>query len=338
MLLSARPVEPADFPGLALPLESFWRVAADRRLVSWLRAKTGEPALIVSDEPDLAAGSDLEFAFEAGTIVLRVEPPPYPAFELISSLAKSQPSMAREAMQAAYADPIARLAGALPGLRLMHVRPGMPTSHQPAVGLACTAWRLQVMAPGPSVLGWLSRQLQHAALAELDPWLALRLPLRCVLFERTLGPKEVLSLRVGDIVLHPGTTGTRLPVRICFGEGPTLEAHAHLEERAAEQEGMLGGESVVLDSEVKPVTKGDLGRLAELGLPVSFEIDSGRMPLAELAALGPGAVLGLASPLREATVRLTCHGQVLGHGRLVAIGERLGVRIEHMGLSRELLA
>lgn len=62
-------------------------------------------------------------------------------------------------------------------------------------------------------------------------------------------------------------------------------------------------------------------------MPVAFEIDSTRMRLDELAALDTGAVIELDVALMDASVRLVCHGQTVGHGQLVAIGERLGVRI-----------
>ena len=45
-------------------------------------------------------------------------------------------------------------------------------------------------------------------------------------------------------------------------------------------------------------------------------------------------VITLDMPVREALVRLVCHDQVVGIGRLIVIGEQLGVRIERMGLSQ----
>ena len=73
--------------------------------------------------------------------------------------------------------------------------------------------------------------------------------------------------------------------------------------------------------------------LQELQLPVAFEMDTARISLAELAGMQPGYVVELDVPVAQATVRLVCHGQVVGHGQLVAVGERLGVRIERMGVA-----
>jgi type III secretion protein Q len=70
--------------------------------------------------------------------------------------------------------------------------------------------------------------------------------------------------------------------------------------------------------------------LDELQLPISFELDTARISLAALAGMRPGYAVELDVPLREATVRLVCHGQTLGQGQLVAIGGQLGVRITRM--------
>jgi type III secretion protein Q len=67
-------------------------------------------------------------------------------------------------------------------------------------------------------------------------------------------------------------------------------------------------------------------------VPVSFEVDTARVSLAELASMRPGYVIELDQPVSSAPVRLVCHGQTVGHGQLVAIGEQMGVRILSMGL------
>jgi type III secretion protein Q len=69
----------------------------------------------------------------------------------------------------------------------------------------------------------------------------------------------------------------------------------------------------------------------QLQVPVAFELDTARISLADLASLGPGYVIELDQPLTSAEVRLVCHGQIVGRGQLVAVGEQLGVRIVAMG-------
>ncbi|AXV83895.1 type III secretion system cytoplasmic ring protein SctQ [Ralstonia solanacearum] len=71
--------------------------------------------------------------------------------------------------------------------------------------------------------------------------------------------------------------------------------------------------------------------LEQLEVPVHLELAVMGMPLSELAALQPQHVLTLPVKIRDATVRLVCHGQTLGHGQLVAVGEQLGLQIASIG-------
>ncbi|PQV53156.1 type III secretion protein Q [Paraburkholderia sp. BL21I4N1] len=71
-------------------------------------------------------------------------------------------------------------------------------------------------------------------------------------------------------------------------------------------------------------------RIGELELPVQFEIDTVALPLAQLSALGPGYVLELPVPAADAQLRLVAHGQTIGYGELVTVGEHLGIRIIRM--------
>ena len=67
-----------------------------------------------------------------------------------------------------------------------------------------------------------------------------------------------------------------------------------------------------------------------LGLPIRFEVDTVAMPVSQLTALRPGYVVELAVPLADARIRLSAHGQTIGFGELVTVGEHLGVRILEM--------
>lgn len=71
-------------------------------------------------------------------------------------------------------------------------------------------------------------------------------------------------------------------------------------------------------------------RIDELELPVQFEIDTVALSLAQLSALGPGYVLELPVPVADAQLRLVAHGQTIGYGELVTVGEHLGIRIIRM--------
>jgi type III secretion protein Q len=72
-----------------------------------------------------------------------------------------------------------------------------------------------------------------------------------------------------------------------------------------------------------------------LDLPVQFEIDSVALPLAQLAALRPGYLIELAAPVLDTPVRLVTHGQTVGYGEIVCVGEHLGVRITRMAYASD---
>ncbi|WP_114810509.1 type III secretion system cytoplasmic ring protein SctQ [Paraburkholderia kururiensis] len=70
--------------------------------------------------------------------------------------------------------------------------------------------------------------------------------------------------------------------------------------------------------------------IGELDLPVQFEVDTVALPLSQLCALRPGYVLELPTPVADAQLKLVTHGQTIGYGELVTVGEHLGIRILRM--------
>ncbi|TAM48938.1 MAG: YscQ/HrcQ family type III secretion apparatus protein [Paraburkholderia sp.] len=84
------------------------------------------------------------------------------------------------------------------------------------------------------------------------------------------------------------------------------------------------GDSLASNQQESPI---DIG---ELDLPVQFEVDTVALPLSQLYALRPGYVLELSTPVAEAQLKLVTHGQTIGYGELVTVGEHLGIRILKM--------
>lgn len=70
-----------------------------------------------------------------------------------------------------------------------------------------------------------------------------------------------------------------------------------------------------------------LTRIDGLEVRVTFELDERSMPLRELKALKSGYVLELDQPLNQSTVYIRANGALVGHGHLIAVGNRLGIRI-----------
>lgn len=84
------------------------------------------------------------------------------------------------------------------------------------------------------------------------------------------------------------------------------------------------GETLSSDQPDDPIDIGDLD------LPVQFEVDTIALPLSQLCALRPGYVLELQTPVADAQLKLVAHGQTIGFGELVTVGDHLGVRILRM--------
>lgn len=52
--------------------------------------------------------------------------------------------------------------------------------------------------------------------------------------------------------------------------------------------------------------------------------------LAQLKALRPGFVLELDQPLNQGVIRILANGTLVGHGHLIAVGNKLGVRVAEL--------
>ncbi|SPS02721.1 type III secretion system cytoplasmic ring protein SctQ [Cupriavidus taiwanensis] len=95
----------------------------------------------------------------------------------------------------------------------------------------------------------------------------------------------------------------------------------------------------IMTNELDPVRPDDLLApdehsnpidIGELDLPVQFELDTVALPLSQLYALRPGYVLELPTSVAEAQLKLVTHGQTIGYGELVTVGDHLGIRILRM--------
>jgi type III secretion protein Q len=68
---------------------------------------------------------------------------------------------------------------------------------------------------------------------------------------------------------------------------------------------------------------------ARVGLAVDlrFELPPTSMPLGELSALQPGAVIELQQGINQSVIHLVANGMLIGTGHLIAVGQKLGVRV-----------
>ncbi|RDU98075.1 type III secretion system cytoplasmic ring protein SctQ [Trinickia dinghuensis] len=70
-----------------------------------------------------------------------------------------------------------------------------------------------------------------------------------------------------------------------------------------------------------------LTQIDALEVRVTFELDERSMPLAQLKALKSGYVIELEQPLNQSTVHIRANGALVGQGHLIAVGNKLGVRV-----------
>lgn len=94
--------------------------------------------------------------------------------------------------------------------------------------------------------------------------------------------------------------------------------------------GELKEQDGILDVDSDPAAPTIAGNVAALDVPVHFELDSAAMSLAQLASLRTGYVINLSVPVEQSEIRLIACGQQIGRGKLVVIGDCLGVQIEYI--------
>ncbi|WP_246793430.1 type III secretion system cytoplasmic ring protein SctQ [Burkholderia perseverans] len=179
---------------------------------------------------------------------------------------------------------------------------------------------------------------------------ALTLPGSAIVGTRTFAVDTLAALEPGDVLLRclfptfdaaslqAGGRGDGAGPRVVATWGARGHARVHAQ-------AVLDGRSLTLNqewymSDELDSTRADLGlatdrpdeaiTVGNIELPVQFEIDTVALPLDQLSSLGPGYVVELPVPAADAQLRLVVHGQTVGFGELVTVGEHLGVRIIRM--------
>jgi len=180
-----------------------------------------------------------------------------------------------------------------------------------------------------------SRASHHDAHAG-EAFDALRLPVNFRLGSTPIQLREIGSIRPGDIVgiEQWRSSGAAIEVTAELG-GP---GGRHL---SALAEGSHITVQQSRDSAMKPDTPAQaaqatgtadnanlpIDRLDALEVTLRFEVGDLSLSLGELKSIRAGHVFDLGQPLNRSPVRILAHGNVLGKGYLVAVGDRLGVRV-----------
>lgn len=312
------------------------RVGFDRRFQRWLVQAAGLEGARV--EPGRAPTELLSLGISCaqGHADVALDPAQWPALQMAVGLTDA--NLSRDVTEALLSPLLRRLAALLPGARIGAVRryraDSVSTCSLPSVSLPHGA--VSLVRVDSKLAAHIDGVLGDTVAAHLSSLAAMRVPTRLMLFERSIRRQRLQSLAVGDVVLCGAgcRMGARWRATLKFGLGLTMQAHADLDLNLSRAH-LAAPPRAVNERSGQPDM--DLDRapagLENMQVPVAFEIDSALVSLRELASLGEGSVIELDVALLEAPVRLVCHGQTLGMGQLVAIGDQLGVRVLRMGES-----
>jgi type III secretion protein Q len=161
----------------------------------------------------------------------------------------------------------------------------------------------------------------------------LHVPLSFCVGTTRLSIREVREISPGDIVSVEewSSVGSAVCVRAVVGGigGRVLTGLAEGSRITLQPEKDETMNRNPLDPSLPPLdtTNLPLDRLDALEVTLQFDLGDLSVSLGELKTLRPGHIFDLGQPLNRSTVRILAHGNVLGKGHLVAVGERLGLRV-----------
>lgn len=163
----------------------------------------------------------------------------------------------------------------------------------------------------------------------------LRLPVSFGLGSTRLPVGEMQAIRPGDIVRIDNQQHGGAALRVAVLVNGSAQRHlsatvdgARISIQPLEEPAMThspqgaGDAGATADAASAPID-----RLDALEVVLRFEVGSHTLSLRELRSIGAGHVFELGEPLSRSSVRITAHGNLIGTGHLVAVGDRLGVRV-----------
>jgi type III secretion protein Q len=208
-----------------------------------------------------------------------------------------------------------------------------------SVGDGAAPWlaRAGLLFDAPQVLAELCPPELTAEPIPLAAFMGTQVPLRFELGATFLSRRDFASIALGDIVRIekwlPAGNALRCVARV--------RGQLHLRVF-----GQVQGNRIVVETvEEKPMTTENpapntaasgtepsarplpTDSLDDIELVTTFELEERRLSLAELRALRPGTVMELAQPFNQAVIRILANGMPVGEGHLIAVGNRLGVRV-----------
>jgi type III secretion protein Q len=155
------------------------------------------------------------------------------------------------------------------------------------------------------------RSIAAGDIIGIERWQSFGQALRCV-----------ATTRDGHITVTAKAVGTRIVID-SIEENPVTST-TRPDAAAPGAPASAGQAQAAADA---PPDEAKLTHLDALEVRVTFELDEQSMPLAELKALKSGYVIELDQPLNQSTVHIRANGALVGQGHLIAVGNKLGVRV-----------
>ena len=207
-----------------------------------------------------------------------------------------------------------------------------------ADGAAPWQARAGLLFESPQVLPELCPSDLAAEPIPLSAFMGTQVPLRFELGATFLSRRDFAGIALGDIIR----------IEKWLAAGDALRCVARVRGRLHLRVfGQVQGNRIVVENvEEKPMATENTAAAAgtqsgaegparalptdsldDIELVTTFELEERRLSLAELRALRPGTVMELAQPLNQAVIRILANGTPVGEGHLIAVGNRLGVRV-----------
>jgi type III secretion protein Q len=193
----------------------------------------------------------------------------------------------------------------------------------------------------PATFAWLNEQLPVDRDRRLHDLRQIRIPLRLAIGASALTGASLRALEPGDVVwiqsARVDRRGLRIELRVnkrVVGAGYARRNELHLQH--FEARATMNTEHSDDRSDVRPAVMqpSETSKL-DLDIPVSFDLGELPTPLADLECLQPGSILTLEQDTADARVNLRVAGALIAQGQLVAVGKRIGVRVNRVYLDRQ---
>jgi type III secretion protein Q len=173
-------------------------------------------------------------------------------------------------------------------------------------------------------------QVSQREMADLPLPVGLHIRWSAVVGSTALGAGEVRALEEQDIVVIDNATYAADGLNCWLGAGATRRYAGRAMLRRDGQLQLIEftskGQVIMANSDADAALSDEIG-FEDIPVSLRFELVRWEAPLAELASLRAGAIIDLGQRIDEQSVTVWVEQRCIGKGQLVAVGERLGVRL-----------